>query len=298
MPEQKVQPGRVALRRLLVAMDLSTRSERGLDRALMLARRYKARLLLLHVVDDDQPPAVIKAERRQATALLHEQVAKRAASDDVRSGILVETGDPFRVIADVARRRDADLVVMGAHRRRPVGDLFVGTTVERVMRTGGQPVLMVNAEPVEPYRRVLVAVDMSEASANALRVGKARGFLDGVEVSILHGFMPLAKGMMAYAGVEERRINEHVAQSTAEAAARLRAFLQAQGYDGEGWATLVEEGPPFEVIRGAVERLRPDLLVIGTHGHTGIKRLLLGSVADRVLREVACDVLAVPPAGA
>jgi universal stress protein E len=66
----------------------------------------------------------------------------------------------------------ADLIVMGAHRKELLRDIFVGTTIERVIRTGSHPVLMVNSEVEQSYSNVLAAVDMSEPSARAIRAGK------------------------------------------------------------------------------------------------------------------------------
>ena len=57
----------------------------------------------------------------------------------------------------------------------------------------------------------------------------------------------------------------------------------------------VEEGDPFEVISRAVEEMRPDLLIIGTHGRSGLLKVLLGSVTEAALRDLDVDILAVPP---
>ena len=81
-------------------------------------------------------------------------------------------GDPFDGILRTARTLKADLIVMGAHRKQLLRDIFVGTTIERVIRTGPYPVLMVNNEVQPPYRTALAAVDMSEASANAIRTAQ------------------------------------------------------------------------------------------------------------------------------
>src|SRR3546814_12183977 len=98
---------------------------------------------------------------------------------------------------------------MGAHRKSILRGIFVGTTIERVMRTGGRPVLMVNTPPAGGYRRVVVAIDLSPASQNAMRAAKALGFLDGADVTVLPAFDPLAKSMMAYASVERARTDDY-----------------------------------------------------------------------------------------
>lgn len=280
----------MAVKRLLVATDLSARSERAVGRAANLARQFKAELVLLHVVDDDQPPRLVAAARRESEQLL------RAAAKDLggrRPEVLVRAGDPFEVVVQTAGESAVDLVVMGAHRKRILRDVFIGTTIERVMRTGRHPVLMVNRPPGDPYHRALVASDLSEASAGALRTAAALSFLGASEISIVYAFTPLAKDMMAYAGIEREKIEEHVTQTSADARNQLVEFLRGCCPELLEHALLVDEGDPVQVIRRAVERLQTELAVIGTRGHTGLKRVLLGSVADEALRTLECDVLAV-----
>jgi nucleotide-binding universal stress UspA family protein len=294
--QRSEQTGRNALMRMiLVGTDLSSRSDRALHRAAFLARQFKARLLLLHVVDDDQPPALVDQDKRQATAVLDEQALHMAEFANARPDVLVELGDPFEVIVKTARTHKADLIVMGAHRKRALRDIFVGTTIERVMRTGNTPVLMVNAHPDAPYRRLLLAIDMSDASARAAQSAKALGLLDAAEVSILHAFRPYAKSMLGYVGANQDVVTNHVVHTALEAAGEVTSFLKREGMDDERYEILLEEGDPFGTIKDAVKRRNPNLLVIGTRGHTGLKRILLGSVADEALRQIECDVLAVPP---
>jgi universal stress protein E len=75
----------------------------------------------------------------------------------------------------------------------------------------------------------------------------------------------------------------------------LIAFLEENGVNAYGPSLVVEEGSPFEVIKSAVGRLRPELLIVGTHGRTGLAKALLGSVTEEALRSLEIDILAVPP---
>jgi universal stress protein E len=280
----------MALKRLLVATDLSARSERAVRRAGVLARQFHAELIMLHVVDDAQPPPLVAAATQKAEELLRATAAK---ARDRQPEILVGAGDPFEIVAQTAAERAVDLVVMGAHRKRILRDVFVGTTIERVMRTGRHPVLMVNRPPAEPYRRTVLASDLSEASASAVRAAVALGFLGASELSVVHAFMPLAKDMMVHAGVEGEKVAEHVAHAGTDARSKLEAFLQGCCPALLEHPLLIEEGDPVGVIGRVVARLDADFVIIGTRGHTGLKRALLGSVADEALRTLECDVLAV-----
>jgi universal stress protein E len=284
------------MKRILVASDLSKRSRRAIRRAVALARQFGAELIALHVADDDRPEELIAAECRSAEAALREHLAAAGAEGLAPQPVITTSaGDPFKVISDEADRVEADLIVVGAHRKRLLGDVFTGTTIERVMRLGSRPVLMVNRDGEKPYRQVLAAVDLSEASAHALRTARAIGLLDPAHAAAVHGFIPLGEGMMYYANVDQKRIEEHVAISASEARAALGGFLRDNGFTDMADVLFVEKGGPYEAIEIGVSKFRPDLLVIGTRGHSGVKRILLGSVADQVLRQIDTDILAVPP---
>jgi nucleotide-binding universal stress UspA family protein len=284
------------MKRILVASDLSKRSRRAIRRAVALARQFGCELIALHVADDDRPEELIAAEFRSAEAAMREHLDAAGSGGLAPEPVIVtRAGDPFKVISEEADRVEADLIVMGAHRKRLLGDVFTGTTIERVMRLGSRPVLMVNRDGENPYRQVLAAVDLSEASAHALRTARSLGLLDPAHAAAVHGFMPLGEGMMYYANVDQKRIDEHVAVSASEARAALGGFLRDNGFADMTDVLFVEKGGPHEAIEIGVSKFRPELLVIGTRGHSGVKRILLGSVADQVLRRIDTDILAVPP---
>lgn len=287
----------MGLRRLLATTDFSARSALAVKRAASICGQFRAELQLLHIVDDDQPTVIVEQETRQATSLLRAMAAEVPHESGKEPVTIVKAGDPFQEIVQVATDNDVDLIAMGSHRKRILRDVFVGTTIERVMRTGHHPVLMVNAEPQGAYRQVLVATDMSETSKNALRTARSLGLLDGTSVSFVHAFEPLAKGMMIYAGIEREKIEEHVAHEASEVRCRLTDFVAELQLGGLQYDLRLAEGPTFRSIKEIVGKEKPDLLVIGTRGLTGVKRVLLGSVADAMLRGIECDILAVPPTG-
>jgi nucleotide-binding universal stress UspA family protein len=283
--------------RLLGATDLSSRSDRALRRAGVLARETGAELVLLSVVDDDQPAVLVASERREVAMLLAEQSRSMHELQGLHTRLRVEAGDPFDVIIRVADAEASDLVVMGEHRRRLLRDMFAGTTIERVLRRGGRPVLMVNSPAERPYRRILAALDLSEPSVGALRAAARFGLLARGSLTVFHAFQPPGKGNLVLAGMPGEAIAGHVAATAEEARQEVTRFLRGLDLDlgPQLPPILLEEGPPADALRRAVQRLSPDLVVLGTRGHGALKRLILGSVAEEVLRTLECDVLAVPP---
>lgn len=284
------------MKRVLAATDFSTRSQRAVRRAGVLARHAGAELVLLYVVDEDRPEHLVLLERTEARKMLDEKIASIAELQGVQCRAVVATGVAHDAILGTARAMPADLIVMGTHRKQLLRDIFVGTTIERVIRAGSSPVLMVNTDAAHPYAHVLVAVDLSDASADALGAAKALGLVGTSRLSVTHGFEAAAKPKMLIADVPKDKIDAYIEEERQRALAELAAFMKALPFDPGPWSPHVVEGEAMPAISEAVATLRPDLLVVGTHGRSGVAKILLGSVAEQVLRQLEIDILAVPRA--
>jgi nucleotide-binding universal stress UspA family protein len=280
--------------RLLAATDLSSRSDRALRRAGLLAAACGADLVLMHAVDDDQPRSLIEAESREALRLLRDQMTALPELHALNARPAIEEGDPFDAILRAAEAHAADLILLGEHRRRLLRDIFVGTTLERVMRHAARPVLMVNAAPAGAYRQVLAATDLSPHALHALQAAERLGLLDGAALTVMHAFEPPALGPLALADVPAAAVASHESAAAREAAAALDGFV-TEALPGRDTARRVVRGQPAGAIRDMVARLHPDLLVLGTAGAGMLRRAVLGSVAAEVIGRVGCDALVVPP---
>ena len=281
---------------IVAATDFSMRSQRAVRRAGRLAHQLAAELILVHVVDDDQPQAFIECERREADRFLSEQIESLAELRGLRCRAVVAAGDAFDGILKAAQDLSADLIVMGTHRKKLLRDIFVGTTIERVIRTGPFPVLMVNTSAEHSYEHVLAAIDMSEASAHAIKCVRDLGLLGAAKVTLLHAFLPAGKGKLYIANAPLDQVADYIASERRNVADELSAFLAEHRLSCEGWSCRIEEGEVVATIAQTVAETLPDLVVLGTHGRSGIVTMLLGSVAEKVLRSLEVDILAVPPA--
>ena len=282
---------------IVVATDFSSRSNRALRQAGLLAQAGKAQLHLVHVVEEDQPADLVGMEKREATRLLVEQITSMPELGGVRCNPMVTTGHAFGEILRAAESVGPELIVMGQHRKQVLLDMFVGTTIERVVRGGRYPVLMVNHEAQRNYERVVVPVDMSEVAANAIRVALATGLMREDTATILHAFSPMGKSRMISAGAHPTTIDEYVRSENERALAELSDFLVSSDLGSKRWSLRAVEGLPMEVINSVVSQARPDLLVMGTNNRSGLSRALIGSATEEALRSLKVDILVVPPAG-
>ncbi|HLT48162.1 MAG TPA: universal stress protein [Rubricoccaceae bacterium] len=287
------------LRRILFTTDYTALAERAFSHAAYLAATHDAALHVLHVVSgkDGDPLAPLDA-LRLTQADVAEQLGLPAPPSSAGPAdapvpvVEVERQgtDPAGVILDYAREVDVDLIVMGTHGRSGLERVRRGSVAETVVRQAPCPVLTVTAEagPAGPVGRVLAPVDFSEPAAEAARHARALADLYGARLDLLHVvdevllrpvYVPLLGGFQ----VDE-------AEVTARAEAQLKALADALG--GEA-AVHVRVGHPALTIVDFAEAEGVGLVVIGSHGRSGLERLVLGSVAERVIRMAPCPVFTV-----
>lgn len=281
------------MKHILMATDFSTRSDRALRRAVLLAGTHQAALTLVHVVDDDQPHALVEHQTKAARALLEQTARTIGEVDAVPTKIVVTAGDPFAGILGAADAAEPDLIVVGPHRRQFL-DTFVGTTAERTIRRGTRPVLMANAVPSGAYQRSLLAIDFDEASQAAAQAARRLGMLANTDIMALHLFDAAALGMMKRAMEDGQAIDAYVKEEERRARIELTSHLLESGLEGARQLLRLRQGPPAVLIRDCAEEVRADLVVMGTNQRKGLQRFLLGSVAQEVLLDATQDVLVVP----
>lgn len=281
---------------IVAATDFSIRSQRALRRAGLLAAQIGADLTLVTVIDDDRPPNIVEIERAEADKFLNEQIASLTELRGVSCRAVTATGEAFEGILRVAKEVSCDLIVMGSHRKQVLLDVFIGTTIERVIRTGVYPVLMVNTPAEKPYDRVVAAVDLSPASARAVKAARALHLIDNADVTLLHAFDAPAVDKMSLADASKVEIDAYVGDMQEQASAELSAFREEHGLTDATWRPRIMEGGAYENIKRVATRERPDLMIIGTHGRSALVKALIGSVAEEILRSLDVDILAVPPA--
>jgi len=293
IPEKQLKIASVMLNSILVASDLSARSKPALQRALQLTEGAGAKLTVLHVVENDLLADRMRIEIESAKSLLSDQIAGFGMT--VKPDVVVSTGHAFHAIGEQAQACEADLIVMGAHRRQFLRDVFIGTTIERVTRTAGRPVLMANSKTGERWRKIFIATDMSESSGHAARTAHALGLLDGADVTFVHGYAPITRQMMTHAGIPTELVHMEAEREFQATRIELGQFIKGLDFADARYSARLIEGVGADAISGLVEQARPDLLVIGTRGLSGVKRLFLGSVAQDLMASVEIDILAVPP---
>ncbi len=279
--------------RLVVATDLSSRSDRALLRAAQLAGRFGCEWTILHVVDDDVPSVLVERVVGQVNDLLMAKAEKLVDLAGQWPRLMVASGNVEQTLIEVARGLSADLLLLGSHRRLALRELFLGSTGERVIRSSRIPVLRVGGSR-EPYERLLLALDLSPTSVEVLRSVRALGLLEALHPMVLHTFDAFAKRPRDFAAIGQKVTGKPAEESERQARKALRRFFREQRVEFDDYQLLVADGDPLALIGRLPLELQPQLLAIGTHGRMTGDKVLPGSVALGLLRELDCDILCVP----
>ena len=277
------------MKKILVATDLSERSDRALQRALMLAHERIAGIEVLHVIDDDWPHAVVEQHEREARIALFDQIAALPFSEVMKPEVSIVRGQDYIEILKRAEDTRADLIVLGIH-RHSILDLFRGTTAEKVIRYGRSPVLLVKNAVAAAYRRVVVGVDMSAHSLRALSV--AVELAPGGDFQIAHATHAPFKGFLGKDTIGQLVEAEQIAFGNM-IQKEIESLKRTHGAAAPRCEIVVREGLVRDVLNEQIDKFRPDLIAIGTHGRTGIALAFVGSVAEDFLQNAPADVLVV-----
>lgn len=282
----------IQLRRILVAADLAESSGRVFSHAEALARCFDAEFHIIHVRETGLETS---ADRQGVVPF---EVAGIQIEPELLPGLISATqvggviggASPDEALLAYARAEEIDLIVMGG--RGPSGLRMprLGIVASHIVRHAPCPVLTVrHGYPTRGVRCILVPVDLSDPSRNTLALARRMAAQFQSRIDLLHviehpggptSFSNVSSGRMA-AGVES------------EWEARLKDFWEETEGPEVVYEPHVRSGPTApEIINFSLER-NSDLLLIGTHGRTGLRRVLMGSVAERVVNNALCATLAV-----
>lgn len=304
------------IRTVVVGTSLGPESDMVVAKALEMARSLGARLHPVHATVLPLPYAgepfvpwvdeeAIRAQEQIVRQELESQL-DRLGVDRSRdlAGVTVQPGAPYQVILETVRRLDAGLTVIGhAEGAEGEGTLarLLGSTADRVLRKATHPVLVVRGDMPVPPQRVLVPVDLSPLSADAYLCGlgvldqlKERGpvpFETKVETKVetLLVLEPYPRQLPYQFTPREARVM---------ASHELRLFISRAGEASRGvWSNIRTGNPRAEILAEATD-WPADLVIVGTHGRSGLERFMLGSVAAGVARDAPCSVLVIPPESA
>ena len=296
---------KLKLNKIMVPTDFSEASKQSVPYAVAFAKKFGARITLVYVAS-----ARAAAEFSRVGIVLEEKLAMERAEESLREFRAKEfaqslpvqtqllTGAPFAEINNAAQSLNIDLIILSTQGRTGLKHFFLGSTTERVVRHAPCPVLTIREQPLQVkfpgdspcgFKRILVPIDFSEASHKALFYATAFAEGCGAEITLLHVVELPAYPELGYAHVPMKEAEQKKAALETLELADLELGKSARLIKSR----LVRVGNPSQEIIEEARTQNSDLIVISTHGHGGLRHLLLGSTTEKVMRHASCPVLVV-----
>lgn len=263
---------------VMVATDLSARSDRPFERAFLLAEQLGTSVLVLHVVEGKKELSEEERDR------LVDQIGEEFGATAANSEIIFEHGSVAPTIARVAEERRCSLVITGVARFNSPGDYILGTAVDHIVRRSPVPVLVVKRRPRNPYRRLLISTDFSSCSMNALTTAAA--MFPEAAIRLIHVYHSSYDAFLAHDTTAD--------YIRSEAEESMKAFTEALPQSvRDRLEVTVEEGHLAGILEDRIKEWKADLLVVGSHGRSGFAQATIGSQAADLLEYEPCDVMVV-----
>ncbi len=283
---------------ILLPVDGSDATATAIEGAIAVAERFESRLHVLHVAERWELPADVDEELLESMIRYGDVIVGDVEEQAIEAGLavttaVVESDEPtHEVIVDYAGKHDVDCVVMGTHGRTGAVRFALGSVTERTLRVSPVPVITVPTDGVlDPaFERILVPTDGSEGARAAAEHAIELAVATGAALHVVHvvdvgavGFEGGSPGVLEALEESGRNAIDEVVD-------------RATGADLEAVEATVLSGTTARAILDYAEERDVDCIVMGTHGRTGVGRLLLGSVAERVVRLADIPVIGVKAA--
>lgn len=302
----------IQIHKILFPTDFSKCSSQAMDHALLLAEKCRAELFLFHAIVMHEYDPYNPGYHFPDTEALYKRL-KDLAGANMKTAL--ETHEDTSVtihreherglfapdiILDFAEDQEVDLIVMGTHGRRGLGHLVLGSVVERVVRFSNCPVLTVREKKASKagprFSRILVPVDFSDHSSVAVTYASEIAAMFGGMLQLLHVVEQVIHPVFYHGSgrTADPESGKEIKDASEEALYKL--YAEAPGPETEVEFHCIEGHPAGTIIRFA-EKQAADLIVIGTHGLTGLSHFMLGSVTDKVVRRAPCPVFTVKSFG-
>ena len=271
------------MKQIIVASDLSNRSERALRRAFSIAEAKNAKLTVLSIIDSELPDKIAKAMASEAEQEL-KQLCESIST--YPSMLVVETGDPKVLIHENADEIDADLIILGMHRHQLLTDMFAGTTMERLVRASTRPVLIVRDPVDHPYRRAVCGLDMSPSCVAAAQA--CAELAPDATIATFHAVHIPFRGFLAPHGSAEE-----VMPFVEDAKKRLESWMATADLPSQCEPPSILPESVGAALYRTVKTVDADLICIGAHGRPSLSPSYLGTIAEELLRNPPTDLIIV-----
>jgi len=280
------------LNNIVAAIDTSAMADEVMKRAIVLAKREKAQITVLHSIDIPWFEKLFGevGSEEGIRKKLEEKMEALIGEDDVNYFVTVTRGDSAEAIVYESNRLKSDLIIMGAHGKESIKDVFFGSTAHSVVQKSHIPVLIIKTPATTEYKKILAVTDLSEASAKSVLFAKK--LFSGSDIKIAYAYAQIDDLAVDFYNLGELKetYREKVRAITKQ---DVEKFQKRVGIDK---TEIIESVTSVsEVLLETAKKDESDLVLLGAHGVRISDSVLFGSTTSFLMKAAPSDVLVYVP---
>ena len=275
------------LKKILLATDFCKSSDNVLENAIDIAKIFESRIILVHVLPDDIQNEKVRSLIKNAAESQLNSIVERIKKSGVEvDKPILKYGNHYDKIIQIANKEDVNFIMIGAGEKLKKDAFKLGTTAEKLVRRSDKPVVVIKKDSdFKNVKSILCPVDYSEESKLALSNAITIARRYDAKLIILSVLEPRNRGYkslkLKWNEIDKLRIENYEKQ--------MEAFLLAFNLIDLKWKSIINTGDPAEKILKKIKKKNIDLLVMGSSGKSSLHRMIMGSVTEKVIREVPCS---------
>jgi nucleotide-binding universal stress UspA family protein len=274
------------LEKILMPIDVNKDYSAQLNAAIKLAKEFNSEVAVMYVLPDSEVhPEIQNLLDKYINETLNEAIDALKGKKITCSSPIIETGNPVDKILQVANDQNVNLILACSGTKAKDDDFKLGTTAEKLIQLSDVPVWVAKSEDKSDFKRILCPVDFSDPSKRALRNAILLTNNLHAELTILAVYEPFFNTSLRLQ-IDEKAENEKLFKQFEE---QLEQFLGEFDLRRVNHNVDVQKGTAHLTILETLDKNEVDLLVMGTNGRSGFSRMLMGSVTEKVIRELPCS---------
>ena len=275
------------LEKILLATDFSKSSDNVVENAIVLAKTFNSKIILVHVlpiIKNIKTRTLVKETFLKQLDALNEKISKEGIKTDTPVLIF---GNHFEKIVKTADRIKANTILIGAGEKTKDEVYQLGTTAEKIIKLSDRPVWVIKNDRILNVRNIICPVDFSQESERALKnaITIARRFKARLNISSVYDVSYYDPPSYIF------NFDKEIELARSEHLEEFDLFLKKFNLTDLDWKKVIQIGDPAEEILKSIKRYKYDLLIMGTTGKSGLIKILMGSVTEKVVREVPCTFI-------
>lgn len=275
-------------KKVLMAVDVAAISKQQIDTAIVLGQLYNSEIIVMSVLSDTDLSDDLKTIVVQAITDSLNKIRETLKKERVHTKEpVIAYGRPEDEILKMAIEENVNLILISSGSKGKSEKFKLGTTAGKLLRLSDMPVWVANLNDAIGFKNIICPVDFSDTSKRALEnaIILAKDFKAALR--ILAVYEPFSNAS-ARLNLDEEKENFYRLQKFEQ---EKDQFIKKFNLDGIDYKVDIQHGIPHEIILHTIEKYNHDLLVMGTNGRTGLNRLIMGSITEKVTREMPCSFI-------